>query len=128
MMTENGQSAQVDNVTPHFASFALTDLWEPNDRLVVNLGARLDHFQYATNDLEDGYPARQFWFDAYNDEYCGAPGKATQWTWNSATGSFAPLRAGFGAPYRARQWTLQRRGGRERLQRLSAAPFVHVHD
>ena len=93
-MTENGQSAQVDNVTPHFSSFALTDLWEPNDRLVVNLGARLDHFQYATNNLEDGYPARQFWFDAYNDEYCGAPGKATQWTWNSETGSFGPCAPG----------------------------------
>ncbi len=94
IMTENGESAQVDNVTPHFSSFALTDLWEPNDRLVVNLGARLDHFQYATNNLEDGYPARQFWFDAYNDEYCGAPGKPTQWTWNSAKGSFGPCAPG----------------------------------
>lgn len=94
IMTENGESAQVDDVTPHFSSFALTDLWEPNDRLVVNVGARLDHFQYATNNLEDGYPARQFWFDAYNDEYCGAPGKSTQWTWNSATGSFGPCAPG----------------------------------
>ncbi len=47
MMTENGQSAQVDNVTPRFDSFALTDLWEPDDRLVVNVGARFDRFAYS---------------------------------------------------------------------------------
>lgn len=94
MMTENGQSAQVDNVTPHFSSYALTDLWQPNDRLVVNAGLRLDHFEYTTNNLEDGYPARQFWFDAYNNEFCGASGKATAWTWDSQTGSFGPCAPG----------------------------------
>ncbi|MBV9718837.1 MAG: TonB-dependent receptor [Candidatus Eremiobacteraeota bacterium] len=88
MMTENGQSAQVDNVTPHFDSFALTDLWEPNDRLVVNAGARVDQFEYSTNNLENGYPARQFWFDAYNNEHCGAPASTPQWTWNPKTDSF----------------------------------------
>jgi hypothetical protein len=101
MMTENGHSAQVDNVTPRFDSFALTDLWEPNDRLVVNVGARFDRYAYFTNDLESGYPARQFWFDAYNNEFCGAPGKATQWTWNASSGSFgacAPGLASLTAP------------------------------
>jgi hypothetical protein len=92
MMTENGESAQVDDVMPHFNSFALTDLWEPNDRLVVNAGARLDHFEYSTNNLEDGYPARQFWFDAYNNEHCGGPGTAPQWTWNGF--SFGPCSPG----------------------------------
>jgi len=95
MMTENGQSAQVDNVTPHFWSGALTDLWQPNDRLVVNAGVRLDSFEYTTNNLENGYPARQFWFDAYNNEFCGASGKATQWSWDSATKSFGPCPSGF---------------------------------
>lgn len=94
MMTENGESAQVDNVTPHFSSTALTDLWQPNDRLVVNLGARLDHFEYLLNDLEAGYPARQFWFDAYNNEFCGASGKATQWRWNSSTDALGPCPTG----------------------------------
>ncbi|HYL27891.1 MAG TPA: TonB-dependent receptor, partial [Candidatus Nitrosotalea sp.] len=91
MMTENGQSAQVDNVTPHFSSAALTDLWQPNDRLVINLGARLDHFEYSLDNLEAGYPARQFWFDAYNNEFCGAPGKATQWR----GASLGPCPSGF---------------------------------
>jgi len=95
MMTENGQSAQVDNVTPRFDSFALTDLWEPNDRLVVNVGARFDRYAYLTNDLAAGYPARQFWFDAYNNEHCGAPGAPPQWTWNSSAGDFGSCSAGF---------------------------------
>jgi Carboxypeptidase regulatory-like domain/TonB dependent receptor len=94
IMTENGQSAQVDNVTPRFASFALTDLWQPNDRLVINAGVRFDRFAYFTNDLESGYPARQFWFDAYNDEHCGALGSVPQWTWNAATSSFGACSPG----------------------------------
>jgi Carboxypeptidase regulatory-like domain/TonB dependent receptor/TonB-dependent Receptor Plug Domain len=93
MVTENGASAQVDNVTPTFSSVALTDLWQPNDRLVVNFGVRLDHFSYRTNDLESGYPARQFWFDAYNNEHCGASGQAPQSTWNG--GKFTPCNPGF---------------------------------
>jgi hypothetical protein len=97
MMTENGESAQVDNVTPRFGSAALTDVWEPNDRIVVNIGARFDRFAYDTNNLEDGYPARQFWFDAYNDEHCGAPGQAPQWTWNSKEKDFDSCAPGFEA-------------------------------
>ncbi len=92
VVTENGQSAQVDNVTPYFSSYSMTDLWEPNDKLVVNLGARLDHFAYGTNDLISGYPARQFWFNAYNREHCGALGSVPQWTW-TGTG-FGPCAAG----------------------------------
>jgi hypothetical protein len=94
MMTENGQSAQVDDVAPHFASGALTDLWQPDDRLIVNFGARFDAFEYSTNNLEAGYPARQFWFDAYNNEFCGGPGKATQWSWSSKMDAFEPCPPG----------------------------------
>ena len=54
-------------------------------------------FAYDTNDLENGYPARQFWFDAYNDEHCGAPGQAPQWTWNSQKGDFGGCAPGFEA-------------------------------
>ncbi|MBV9233455.1 MAG: carboxypeptidase regulatory-like domain-containing protein, partial [Candidatus Eremiobacteraeota bacterium] len=94
MMTENGQSGQIDNVTPGFYSFALTDLWQPNDRIVVNAGTRFDHFAYFTDNLVDGYPARAFWFAAYNREHCGGPGVAPQWTWNSTTQAFGPCGAG----------------------------------
>ncbi len=74
LMTENGQNAQVDNVQPFFTSFAVTDNYRPNDRLTFNIGARFDHFSYALQDLESNYPARAFWFNAYNNEHCTAPG------------------------------------------------------
>lgn len=74
LVTENGANAQVDNVTPHFSSFAITDSYRPNERLTVNAGARFDHFSYALDDLATKYPARAFWFNAYNDEHCSAPG------------------------------------------------------
>jgi outer membrane receptor protein involved in Fe transport len=74
LVTENGQSAQVDHVQPEFSSLSLTDLWQPNDKLTFNIGARVDDFTYLTDDLESGYPARQFWFTAYNREHCGALG------------------------------------------------------
>lgn len=96
IMTENGASAQVDNVSPYFSSYSITDLWQPSDALVFNVGARLDHFAYATNDLINGYPARQFWFNAYNREHCGALGFYPVWTWNGSgfnacTGRLKPM-------------------------------------
>ncbi|HEV7179619.1 MAG TPA: TonB-dependent receptor, partial [Candidatus Baltobacteraceae bacterium] len=83
IMTENGYSAQIDDVQPFFTSYSLTDLWQPNDRLTFNVGARFDHFVYSTKDLMNGYPARQFWFNAYNREHCGALGSSPVWTWNA---------------------------------------------
>jgi Carboxypeptidase regulatory-like domain/TonB dependent receptor/TonB-dependent Receptor Plug Domain len=84
MVTENGAAAQISDVATDFSSVALTDVWQPNDRLVVNAGMRLDRFAYLAPDLESGYPARQFWFDAYNDEHCGKLGEAPQYTWNGS--------------------------------------------
>ena len=95
IVTENGQAAQVDNVKPIFTSYSATDLWQPNDRLTVNFGARLDHFAYATDDLESGYPARQFWFNAYDREHCGQIGQSPQWTFNPSNGQFGACSAGF---------------------------------
>jgi hypothetical protein len=76
MMTENGQNAQVDNVTPFFSSAAVNDSIRPNDRWTINVGARFDHFAYALDNLAANYPARAFWFNAYNNEHCSAPGVA----------------------------------------------------
>jgi hypothetical protein len=93
MVTENGQAAQLNDVTPDFSSLALTDLWQPNDRLVVNAGVRFDRFAYLTPNLESGYPARQFWFDAFDNEYCGKLGQAPQYAWNGA--AFVGCQAGY---------------------------------
>jgi hypothetical protein len=93
IVTENGMSSQVDNVMPLFSSYSLTDLWQPNDKLTVNVGARFDHFAYATSNLENGWPARQFWFSEFNKEHCGTLGSAPVWTWNGS--GFNQCPAGF---------------------------------
>jgi hypothetical protein len=95
VMTENGRSAQVDTVRPYFGSLALTDVWTPNDRLLVNLGARVDDFRYRLDDTVSGYPARAFWFNAFNNENCAAPANNPVSRWNAATGSFGACPAGF---------------------------------
>ncbi len=88
LMTENGQDAQVDNVTPYFSSAAITDVYRPSDRFTINVGARFDHFAYKLDDLQSAYPARAFWFQAYNNENCGAPGLANVSRWDPTTGTF----------------------------------------
>ncbi len=95
LVTENGQDAQVDNVTPHFTSGAITDVYRPNDRFTINLGARFDHFGYKLNDLADGYPARAFWFQAYNHEHCGAPGQPNVSNWSTSTDAFGNVTGSF---------------------------------
>lgn len=92
-MTENGYAAQVDNVIPYFSSAAITDLYRPNDKLTVNVGARFDHFAYRLDNLMSKYPTRQFWFNAFDRENCGAPGFAPVSTWNGS--SFGSCPAGF---------------------------------
>ncbi|MBV8197142.1 MAG: TonB-dependent receptor, partial [Candidatus Eremiobacteraeota bacterium] len=95
VMTEDGVAAQVDRVQPYFTSYSLTDLFQPNDRLTVNAGVRLDHLLYATDDLISGYPARQFWFNAYDREHCSRLGQDPQWTFDPVSGDFGACGTGF---------------------------------
>lgn len=74
IVTEGGQYAQIDRVTPYFSGYSVTDQWRPNDKLTVNLGLRLENFAYRFDDLMHGFPARQFWFNAFNREFCMGPG------------------------------------------------------
>ncbi|HEY1975070.1 MAG TPA: TonB-dependent receptor [Candidatus Baltobacteraceae bacterium] len=95
IMTEDGRSSQVDDVKPLFSGYSLTDLWQPNDKLTFNIGARFDHFAYATSNLADAslWPARQFWFTQFNKEHCGVLGSAPVSTWNGS--GFSPCPAGY---------------------------------
>jgi len=68
-VTNNGQFAQIDEITPFYSSASLNDQWRPNDRTTLNAGLRVENYQYRLDDTVTGYPARQFWFDAYNREY-----------------------------------------------------------
>jgi hypothetical protein len=74
LITENGQNAQVDNVRPDFIGLSLTDQWRPNDKTTINAGIRFESFKYTLQNLIAGYPARAFWFAAYNRENCFATG------------------------------------------------------
>jgi hypothetical protein len=66
---ENGQYGKFNTVQPNFSGFSLSDEWRPSGNLLVNLGVRLDHYQYVGADTNSG-PARNFWFDAFNNDTC----------------------------------------------------------
>ncbi len=68
----NGQYATYNNVTPQFFGASLNDQIRPNDKLSVNVGLRLDDYQYIGGNTSGG-PARAFWYKAYNSEVCENP-------------------------------------------------------
>ncbi|MBC5800057.1 MAG: TonB-dependent receptor [Candidatus Eremiobacteraeota bacterium] len=68
----NGQFATYNNVTPQFFGASINDQIRPNDKLSVNVGLRLDDYQYIGGDTSGG-PARAFWYNAYNSEVCENP-------------------------------------------------------
>ncbi len=65
----NGQYATYNTVQPRFASVSLTDNWRPTEKLSINLGLRLDQFQFDTSSINDN-PARQLYYNAFNLDYC----------------------------------------------------------
>ena len=73
-VTANGYRANLNQVDPLFSSVAVSDNWKPNDRYTVSLGVRFENYTFFLPDTVDGYPARAFWFAAYNREYCLVPG------------------------------------------------------
>ncbi|HEY1883551.1 MAG TPA: TonB-dependent receptor [Candidatus Cybelea sp.] len=73
LMAENGQYATYNNVQPKFGSASLTDQFRPNDKVLINLGLRLDSFTFdgLNGDINgNGGIARQFWYNAYNRDTC----------------------------------------------------------
>ncbi|MBV8170560.1 MAG: TonB-dependent receptor [Candidatus Eremiobacteraeota bacterium] len=74
LTTENGANAQVDNVRPDFTAASVTDQWRPNDKTTVSLGLRVQDYKYTIPNMINGYPARAFWFAAFNREFCFSPG------------------------------------------------------
>ncbi len=73
LLAENGQYATYNNVVPRFAAASLTDQFRPNDKILLNLGVRVDSFTFIDeNDSVNGNGgiARQFWYNAYNLDTC----------------------------------------------------------
>jgi len=46
LVTNDGRSAQIDEITPFFAAASLADQWHPSDRLTLNAGLRLENYTY----------------------------------------------------------------------------------
>jgi hypothetical protein len=76
LVAENSLWATYNAVTPKFGAISLQDEFRPNDKLLLNLGLRLDQFQFVGQDTNTG-AARNFWYKAWNLDHCvnssGAP-------------------------------------------------------
>ena len=60
-----------NTVKPLFTDVALQDEFRPNDKLVLNLGARFERYQYDMADTTA--PEFAFWFNAAANSYCYDP-------------------------------------------------------
>jgi hypothetical protein len=89
LVTNDGQSTQIDEITPFFSAASLNDQFHPNDRTTINAGIRVENYDYRLDDTVSGYPARAFWFSAYNREY-DASGNACGVDPNSGASLCAP--------------------------------------
>ncbi|MBV9736883.1 MAG: carboxypeptidase regulatory-like domain-containing protein, partial [Candidatus Eremiobacteraeota bacterium] len=70
-VTSLGPTGTLNKVTPKFSSYSLTDQWRPNDKLLINLGARLESFEYDL--LPANGPDYNFWFKAAQNDFCYDP-------------------------------------------------------
>jgi hypothetical protein len=66
---ENGSYGLNNTVTPYFTGYSITDQWRPGDRWNVNAGLRIDNYDYVGANTDTG-PARDFWFNAFNQDTC----------------------------------------------------------
>jgi hypothetical protein len=69
LVTSDGQDVQIDDITPFYSAVSLADQFHPNDRTTLNAGLRVENFTYRLDDTVGGYPARPFWFGAYDREF-----------------------------------------------------------
>jgi len=69
LVTNNGLYATYNSVVPKFTSASITDQIRPNDRLSINVGMRLDVFQFQLANTNRS-AARSFWYTAFNMDNC----------------------------------------------------------
>ena len=77
MVAENGANAEITpGLVPNFYGWSITDQYRPTDKWLLNLGVRLDTFNFAGGNqlvppLGGGGPeARAFWWTAFNLDNC----------------------------------------------------------
>ncbi|HEY4442263.1 MAG TPA: TonB-dependent receptor [Candidatus Elarobacter sp.] len=78
-VTENGPLGRVNNVSPFFTAASLSDNWNVNAKLNLNLGVRFENYTNRLGDTTASPVAgsalnRAFWVKAFNNENCYKPG------------------------------------------------------
>ncbi|HEY5426963.1 MAG TPA: TonB-dependent receptor, partial [Candidatus Tumulicola sp.] len=68
-VVENGPWGEHDAAVPVFTGYSITDQWRPSDKLDFSIGLRLDRYDFTGDDTNTG-AARDFWFDAFNQDTC----------------------------------------------------------
>jgi hypothetical protein len=90
-----GSGQAINQVHPRNTGLSINDQWRPNDHWSIDLGVRLENYRFKLADTGANDPARQFWFNAYNNEYCTAGiGTAPVSRANSTTGQLGACPAG----------------------------------
>jgi TonB dependent receptor/Carboxypeptidase regulatory-like domain/TonB-dependent Receptor Plug Domain len=70
LVAENSSYATYNQVVPKFTAFSLSDQWRPDSKVLLNLGLRVDRFEFDGADTKPNDPARAFWFKAFNLDNC----------------------------------------------------------
>ncbi|MBC5825906.1 MAG: TonB-dependent receptor [Candidatus Eremiobacteraeota bacterium] len=78
-VVENGATGGANKQSPRFYAASLTDQFKASDKLLLNLGVREDRYDFKGSDVyqapgsEAFGSARDFWFNAYNQDRCTNP-------------------------------------------------------
>lgn len=68
IVTNNLPRATFNTVVPKFVSGALSDQYRPSDKLLFNVGARYENFEYDLGNTQGN--GKNFWFAAAQREFC----------------------------------------------------------
>ncbi len=69
-VAENGLHSSYNAVSPAFTSGSITDEFRPSDKFLFTVGLRDDNMRFNGSDTRPNDPARAFWFNAFNHDYC----------------------------------------------------------
>ena len=70
-VTQPQGQGTLNNVIPKFATISLEDEYRPNSKLDLNLGARMERYEYDLTGSNT--PMNDFWFNAASHVYCYDP-------------------------------------------------------
>ncbi len=70
-VTYTGNSGFLNTVEPNFTAIALQDLWNPTDKLNIDIGLRDEIYEYNLANTSNA--GQNFWFLAGQNEFCYNP-------------------------------------------------------